>query len=319
MKTFKRLWLAIATIFLTAFAFAQPVFPNKPIKFIVPFPPGGGTDIISRVIADKLSTTEGWKIVIENKAGAGGTLGLDAAAKSRPDGYTIVMGQTSNMAIAPSLIPGLPYDPTRDLKPVTMVSEVPLVITVGADSPIKTFADLVNAAKADPGKLLFASPGNATVAHLAGMYLQKIAGIKYKHIPYKGTAQALPDVISGRATFFMASVESVSGPVKAGQLRPIAVASTARLPLWPDVPTVTESGLARFTAGSWFGIAVPAGTPDSIVAQLNTAITKVLQLPDVKERLDGEITTGPAAFAIVLKNDIDKWQEVVKETGITGL
>jgi tripartite-type tricarboxylate transporter receptor subunit TctC len=319
MQASRRLLLALAASTLATTAFAQAAYPDKPIKLIVPFPPGGGTDIISRVVAEKLSTTQGWRIVVENKAGAGGTLGLDAAAKSKPDGYTMVMGQTSNMSIAPSVIAGLPYDPIKDFAPVTLVSEVPLMITVGANSPIKTFADLVQAAKADPGKLLFASPGNATVAHLTGEYLQKVAGIKYKHIPYKGTAQALPDVISGRASFFVASVESARGPIKAGQLRPIAVTSAKRLSDWPEVPTVAEAGHPGFAAVTWFGIAVPAGTPEAIVGRLNTEITKVLQAPDVKERLEGAIdTTGPAAFAAALKSDHAKWAEVVKEAGIKG-
>lgn len=318
MHATRRLLLALAALTLSTTAFSQVGYPDKPIRLIVPFPPGGGTDLISRVISDKLSTTLGWKIVVENKAGAGGTLGLDAAAKARPDGYTMVMAQTSNMSIAPSLMSGLPYDPIKDFKPVTLVSEVPLAIAVGADSPLKTFADLVKAAKADPGKLLFASPGNATVAHLTGEYLQKAVGIKYKHVPYKGMAQALPDVISGRATFYVASVESVSGPVKAGQLRPIAVTSAKRLAEWPNVPTVAESGFPGFEAVTWFGIVVPAGVPAAIVNRLNAEIVKVLQAPDVKERLDGAVKTGPEAFAAAVKADHDKWAEVIKEAGIKG-
>ncbi len=318
MKTSRRLLLALAISALAVTAHAQANYPDKPIKLIVPFPPGGGTDIISRVLSDKLSSTLGWKIVVENKAGAGGTLGLDAAAKAKPDGHTLVMGQTSNMSIAPSLMSGLPYDPIKDLKPVTLVSEVPLAIAVGADSSIKTFADLVKAAKAEPGKLLFASPGNATVAHLTGEYLQKVVGIKYKHVPYKGTAQALPDVISGRATFFVASVESVSGPVKSGQLRTIAVTSPKRVAEWPTVPTVAESGFPGFSATTWFGIAVPAGTPEPLVARLNAEIVKALQAPDVKEKIDGDVTTGPAAFAAAVKADHDKWAVVIKEADIKG-
>ena len=295
---------------------AQAGYPDKPIRLIVPFPPGGGTDIISRIVGDKLSSTLGWKVVVENKAGAGGTLGLDAAAKSKPDGYTIVMAQTSNMSIAPSLMAALPYDPVKQFAPVTLVDAAPLAITVGANSPIKSLADLVAAAKANPGKLLFASPGIATVAHLAGEYFQKVAGIKYTHVPYKGTAQALPDVISGRASFYVASLESSMPQVKAGQLRAIAVTSGKRVKEWPDVPTVAESGYAGFEAVTWFGIAVPAGTPEPIVARLSTEIIKVLQSPDVKERLGGDVTTGPAAFAALIKSDHDKWAGVIKEGGI---
>lgn len=319
MQASRRLLLALAASALAttvSTATAQGSYPDKPIKLIVPFPPGGGTDIISRVVGDKLSSALGWKVVVENKAGAGGTLGLDAAAKAKPDGYTIVMAQTSNMAIAPSLMSALPYDPIKDFTPVTLVSEVPLMISVGAESPYKTFADLVNAAKADPGKLLFASPGNATVAHLTGEYLQRVVGIKYKHVPYKGTAQALPDVISGRASFFVASVESAKGPIKAGQLRPVAVTSAKRLADWPDVPTVAESGFPGFSATTWFGIAVPAGTPAQAVARLSSEIGKVLQSPDVKQRLEGDIKPGPGAFAAALQADHDKWAGVIRDAGI---
>jgi tripartite-type tricarboxylate transporter receptor subunit TctC len=312
---------AAATILIAGFsgvALAQAGYPDKPIRLIVPFPPGGGTDVVSRIVGDKLSSTLGWKVVVENKAGAGGTVGLDAAAKSKPDGYTIVMGQTSNLSIAPSLMSGLPYDPVKNITPVTLVDAAPLAITVSASSPIKSMKDLVDAAKASPGKLLFASPGNATVAHLAGEYFQKVAGIKYTHVPYKGTGQALPDVISGRASFFVASLESAMSPVKSGQLRAIAVTSARRAKEWPDVPTVAESGYPGFEAITWFGILVPAGTPEPIVARLTTEITKVLQMPEVKERLGGELATGPAPFAALIKSDHDKWAGVIKEAGIKG-
>ncbi|MCW5593525.1 MAG: tripartite tricarboxylate transporter substrate binding protein [Burkholderiales bacterium] len=295
---------------------AQSGYPDKPMRLIVPFPPGGGTDILGRIVADKLTATAGWKVVVENKAGAGGTVGLDAAAKAKPDGYTLVVCQTSNMSIAPSIMSGLPYDPVKDFSPVRLITAVPLAIVVSTNSPIKSMADLVAAAKANPGKLLFASPGNATVAHLAGEYFQKVAGIKYTHVPYKGTAQALPDVISGRASFYVASIESAMGPVKSGQLRAIAVTSAKRAPQWPDVPTVAESGFAGFEAVTWFGIAVPAGTPAPIIARIDAEVAKVLDAPDVQERLNGKTDIGPAAFAALIKTDHDKWAGVVKEAGI---
>ncbi len=315
MTITRRTLITLAALLATSGALAQS-WPDKPIRMIVPWPPGGGTDIITRVISDKLSANLGWKIVVENKAGAGGTVGLDAAAKARPDGYTFAMGQTSNMAIAPSLTAGLPYDPLKDFTPISLVSEIPVAIAVGAESPIKTFAELIAAAKASPGKLLFASPGNATVAHMSGEYLQKVVGVKYKHVPYKGTAQALPDVISGRANFYMASIESVRGPAKAGQLRVIAVTSTRRVADWPNVPTVAESGFPGFSAVTWFGVVAPTGTPAPILARLNAELTKVLQSPDTKERLGGEVDLGPAAFAATLKSDHEKWAGVVRDAGI---
>lgn len=314
----RRLSAAFAAIALSATLGAAAEYPDKPVKLIVPFPPGGGTDIIGRLVGDKLTATGKWKVIIENKPGAGGTLGMDAAAKSKPDGYTMVLGQTSNLSIAPSLMSGLPYDPVKDFTPITLVDEAPLAITVGAKSPIKTMADLVAAAKATPGKLLMASPGNATVAHLAGELFQKTAGIKYTHVPYKGTAQALPDVISGRAAFFIASLESAMPQVKSGQLRAIAVTGAKRSRELPDVPTVVESGFKDFTAVTWFGIAVPAGTPEPIVQKIQADVIKVLQDPAVKERLGGEVQTGPQAFAALIKSDRDKWGKVVKDAGIKG-
>lgn len=306
----------VVTAGISGNALAQAGYPDKPVRLIVPFPPGGGTDILGRIVADKLTSTAGWKVVVENKAGAGGTVGLDAAAKAKPDGYTLVVGQTSNMSIAPSIMSGLPYDPVKDFSPVRIITSVPLAIVVGANSPIKSMGDLVAAAKANPGKLLFASPGNSTVAHLTGEYFQKVAGIKYTHVPYKGTAQALPDVISGRANFYVASIESAMGPVKSGQLRAIAVTSAKRAPQWPDVPTVAESGYPGFEAVTWFGIAVPAGTPAPIIERLDAEVAKVLDAPEVQQRLNGKADIGPAAFAALIKADHDKWASVVKEAGI---
>ena len=308
--------LAIGIATLIGAQVAAAEYPDKPIKLIVPFPPGGGTDIVGRFVADRLTAAQGWKVIVENKPGAGGTVGMDAAAKSKPDGYTMVLGQTSNLSIAPSLMPNLPYDPVKAFTPITLVDESPLTILVGANSPIKTLGDLIAAAKAQPGKVLFASPGNATVSHLAGELLQRAAGIKYTHVPYKGMAQALPDVISGRATFFITSVETAMPQVKSGQLRVIATTGAKRPRELPDVPTVAESGFKDFTAATWFGIVVPAGTPEPVVQKLNAEITKILRDPSAKERLGGEVQTGPQAFAAVIKADAEKWAKVVKEAGI---
>jgi tripartite-type tricarboxylate transporter receptor subunit TctC len=211
---------------------------------------------------------------------------------------------------------GLPYDPVKDFAPVRLVTSVPVVIVVGMESPLKSVTDLVAAAKANPGKLLFASPGNATVAHLAGEYFKKTAGITYTHMPYKGIAQALPDVISGRASFFITSLESAMPQIKSGQLRAIGVMSLKRAAQLPGVPTVAESGYAGFSADTWFGIAVPAGTPAPIVARLDAEISKVLDAPDVKERLNGRLDVGAAEFAALIKTDHDKWATVVTDIGI---
>jgi tripartite-type tricarboxylate transporter receptor subunit TctC len=307
---------ALATLVVAGPALAQKDYPTKPVKMIVPFPPGGGTDIIARVLTDKLSTTLGWKMVVDNKPGAGGTLGMDAAAKSKADGYTVVLGQTANLSIASSLYPGLGYDPIKSFAPVTLVDSAPLVVIVGANSPYKALGDVVAAAKAAPGKLLFASPGNGTVAHLAGELFQQTAQVKYTHVPYKGAAQALPDLISGRAAFFISSLETALPQIKSNQVRALAVTSAKRSAALPNVQTFAEAGFKGSEAETWFGVLVPAGTPEPIVARLNAEITKILQSPEVKERLGGDVQTGPAEFSKVIKSDQEKWAKIIKDAGV---
>jgi tripartite-type tricarboxylate transporter receptor subunit TctC len=298
---------------------AQANYPTKPIRFIVPFPPGGGTDILSRLIANKLNETLGWQIVVDNRGGAGGNIGLQAAAQAAPDGYTMVMGQTSNLAINPSLYKKLPYDPIRDFVPVSLVSASPIALVVSAKSPYKTLGDFVSAAKAKPGQLTFGSPGNGTVSHLAGELFQRTAGIKYVHVPYKGAAQALPDLIGGRIDIYAGSLETAMPHMKAGTIRALAVTSLQRVSAAPDVPTVAEAGYKGFEVTTWFGILVPKGTPDAMINKLTTEITKVLQLPDMKERMSATggvpVKAGPKEFAALLNADVQRWARIVKESG----
>lgn len=298
--------------------FAQEAYPSKPIRFVVPFPPGGGTDILSRIVTNKLSERLGWQIVVDNKPGAGGNIGLDTAAKAPADGYTLVMGQTSNLAINPTLYNKLPYDSLKDFAPITLVSSVPLAVTVAAKSQFNSLGSVIAAAKAKPDQIVFASPGNGTVAHLAGEMLQHAAGVKFIHVPYKGAAQAMPDLIGGRVSFYMSSLETAMPQIKGGNIRAIAVTSAKRSSSLPDVPTVAESGYKNFEASTWFGVLAPAGTPQTVIARLNDEITKVLRLRDVKEKMvdgGGDIQTGPAAFAALLKNDLPKWSAIVKRSG----
>ena len=307
------------TLGIVTSAAAQPGYPTKPIRFIVPFPPGGGTDILARLVAAKLTETLGWQIVIDNRGGAGGNIGLQAAAQAAPDGYTMVMGQTSNLAINPALYSKLPYDPVRDFIPVSLVSASPIALPVAAKSPFKTIGDFVAAAKAKPGELTFGSPGSGTVAHLTGELFQRTAGIKFVHVPYKGAAQALPDLLGGRIHLYSGSLETAMPHVKAGTIRALAVTSLQRVPVVPDVPTISESGYKGFEATTWFGVLVAKGTPDAIVNRLTAEITKVLQLPDVKERMAATgglpVKTGPREFSALLKSEIPKWARVVKESG----
>jgi tripartite-type tricarboxylate transporter receptor subunit TctC len=297
---------------------AQTTYPAKPIRFVVPFPPGGGTDILSRLVTNKLTERLGWQIVVDNKPGAGGNIGLDVAAKAAPDGYTLVMGQTSNLAVNPTLYSKLPYDSLKDFAPITLVSSVPIAITVAMKSPYASLANLVAAAKAKPDQLVFASAGNGTIGHLSGELFQHTAGVKFIHVPYKGAAQAIPDLIGGRLNFYMASLETAMPQIKGGNIRALALTSHKRSPSLPDVPTVSEAGYPGSEATTWFGVLAPAGTPDAILARLNQEITKVLQLPEVRDRMvdgGGDIKTGPAAFAELLRADIPKWARIVKASG----
>ena len=296
-------------------------WPSKPVRMIVPFPPGGGTDIISRVIANKLGEALKQPIIVENRPGAGGNIGIDLTAKAAPDGYTIVMGQTSNLAINATLYAKLPYDPIKDLAPVALVADAPLALVVRAESPFKTLADVLAAARAKPGELTFASPGNGTVAHLTGELMQKTAAIKLLHVPYKGSSPALTDLLGGTIDLFMASVPTSLGQIKGGKIRALAVSSAKRAPNLPDVPTIGEAGLPGFDATTWWGVLAPAGTPGTIVARLNATINAALATPEVREKIalegGGAMGGSAEAFASVLKSDLDRWSEIVKSSGAT--
>ena len=300
-------------------AYSQADYPSKPIRFIVPFPPGGGTDIVSRLVTNKLTETLGWKFVMDNRGGAGGSVGMEVAANSAPDGYTLVMGQTSNLAINPSLYAKLPYAPMKDFAPVSLVSMIPVTVMISAKAPYKSLPDLISAAKAKPGEVTFATTGNGTVGHLTGELLQRMAGVKFIHVPYKGASQAFPDLLGGRVTFFLASLETAIPQVKAGTIRALAVTSAKRAPVFPDVPTVAESGYKGFDASTWTGVLVAARTPQPIIERLNREIARILDLPDMRERLNtggSPVQTGPKAFAALLKADTEKWARIVKEAGV---
>jgi tripartite-type tricarboxylate transporter receptor subunit TctC len=313
----RRLIATLAFSLIAATAAAQE-YPSKPIKLIVPFPPAGGTDIMSRVVAQKLTDANKWTVVIDNRPGAGGNIGVDAAAKSAPDGYTIVMGQTSNLAINPTLYKDIPYDPMRDLVPVVLVGEGPIALAVRNESPIKTLADLVAAAKAKPGAITMASPGSGTVAHLSGVRLMQAAGVKFEHIPYKGASAAIPDLLGGNVDFYMSSVPSIQSQAAAGRVRVLAVTSKRRSPIFPNVPTVSET-YPGFDAVTWFGILAPARTPSPIVARLNAEINKALQDPGVRKAIEkegGEVIGGTQQqFADLMKSDLAAWSTVVKASG----
>ncbi|MEY4977188.1 MAG: hypothetical protein RIQ97_2383 [Pseudomonadota bacterium] len=294
-------------------------WPAKPIRTIVPFPAGGGTDIVARDVTQKISATTKWTFVIDNKPGSGGNLGIDAAAKAAADGYSLVIGQTSNLAINPSLYAKLPYDPVKDLTPIGLIGNAPLVLVTSMDSPFKTLADVVKAAKAQPGHINYATSGNGTVAHLATELFQREAAIKLTHIPYKGAAQGINDVIGGQVQLYVSSVPTLLGHIKSGKLRALATTSARRTDDLPQTPTVAESGYKGFEAVTWFGLLGPARLPAAVQAQLNTELNKALAAPDLRKKLEDQglnITpSSPDDFARLIKADIAKWSVVVKESG----
>jgi tripartite-type tricarboxylate transporter receptor subunit TctC len=314
----RRRLLAASFAALAVSAGAQ-TFPAKPIRVVVPFPPGGGTDIIAREVTQKLTTQLGWTFVIENKPGTGGNLGIDAVAKAAPDGYTLGLGQTSNLAINPTLYSKMPYDAVKDLAPVGLVASAPLVLVVAATSPYKTLADVVAASKAKPASLNFASPGNGTVAHLTSELFQKTAGVKFTHVPYKGAAQAATDVIGGQVQLYMSSVPTLIGHIRNGKMRALAVSSLNRVDDLPQVPTIAESGYKGFESVTWFGFVAPAGTPKDVVTKFNAEMAKALQAADVKKKLGdqgADVLGGtPEQFGALIRTDIARWAPVIKESG----
>lgn len=296
-------------------------YPAKPIRLIVPFPPGGGTDMIARTVAQKLTDQNRWTIVVDNRPGAGGNLGVDAAAKAAPDGYTLVVGQTSNLAINPSLYPKLPYNPLKDLVPVALLSSSPIVMAAPAGSPYKSFADVVAAAKANPDGITLGYSGNGTVAHLSGELVENAAGIQLRHVPYKGAAQAMTDLVGGQIDLYMSSVPTLLGQVRNGKLRAIVLTSAKRSDQLPGTPTLEESGYKGFESVTWFGLLAPAGTPAAIVQQLNKAINLALQQPDVAEKLrseGGEVLGGSTEkFDQLLRAELPRWAKTVKASGVS--
>jgi tripartite-type tricarboxylate transporter receptor subunit TctC len=298
---------------------AAGAYPTKPIRLIVPFPPGGGTDILSRLVATKLTDSAKWTVVADNKAGAGGTIGIGEAAKAAPTGYDLVMGQKDNLVIGPWLYKNLPWDPTKDLTPVAHVAWTPVVIATSVNSPYKTLADVVTAAKAAPGTITYGSPGNGTSIHLAGHLFEQAAGIKLSHIPYKGSNPALMDALAGNVNLLVSSLPSAMGQIKAGKLRPLAVTSAKRSSSLPDVPTVAESGFKDFDVSTWYGLFAPAGTPANVVSTVNAEVNKLLATADMKAAINAQgaepETMSPAQLGTLLKKEYAQWKGIVESSG----
>ena len=305
-------------LLLPGMAAAQS-WPSKPIRVIVPFPPAGGTDVLTRQLAEKISAATKWTMVVDNKPGAGGNIGLEALAKSAPDGYTFAMGQTANLAINPALYSKLAFDALKDFAPIGLVSAQPLVLVVAADSPYRSLADVVAAAKAKSDGLTMASAGSGTVGHLTGELFARKAGAKILHIPYKGASPAVTDLMGRQVDIMFANTQSVMTLVTAGKLRALAVTSAQRIKPLPGVPTVAESGYQGFEAVTWSGLVAPAGTPAEVIAKLNAEVAKVLTRADFLEKLAAEgsqpLGGPPQQFAEFLREEHAKWGLAVRESG----
>ena len=320
MKNLLRI-AAIAMSLLTIQASAQ-TYPNKPIKIVIPYGPGGAPDILGRLIGVKLQTSLGQPVIVENHPGAGGTVGTDFVAKSAPDGYTILVATTANLSISPHLYPKLPYNALKDLAPVSLVANSPLILTISKDVPANNLKELIAYGKANPGKLNYASSGSGTIQHVAGAMFASMAGIDAVHVPYKGTAQILPDLVAGRVNLMFNSPAPMLPLVKDGSLKAIGIASLTRSPLNPEYSTIAEQGLTGFEAAPWYAFYAPAGTPPAVIARLNKDITTALALPDVKEKyadMGLEVSPStPAELAQITKRDYDKFGKIIKDNNIKG-
>ncbi len=319
MKPSLRIKVRLAAIALVAAApaFAQP-YPAKPVRLIVPFPAGGGSDVVGRLVAQKLSERTGQQVFVDNRAGAGGSIGTEVAVKSPPDGYTTVLASTSEVGINPALYK-LTYDPVRDLTPVVLVGATPMVILVHPSLPVKTLKDVVALAKAKPGELNVASAGNGTITHLSGEMFRSQVGAKWTHVPYKGAPPALTDLASGQVQVMFSSLPAAMAFLRANRIKPLAVSSQKRAPALPDTPTAAEAGIGGYDVEYWYGLFVPAAVTKDVVARLHDETTQVLRQPDFVSNLASQgATTGAltqAQFADFVKSESGKWGQVVRASG----
>ncbi len=315
----EKIFVAVLALF-TTLALAQD-YPNKPIRMVVGFPPGGGTDVVARILAPRMSELLGQPLVIENRPGATGTVAAGQVAKSPPDGYTIMMGHVSVNAIAPALLSNLPYDVLKDFAPIALAAAVPHIVTVHPSMPAQSLKELIAHLKSQPGKLTFPSAGNGSMPHLAGEIFKSLAGVQVMHVPYKGTGQSMQDLLGGQHLVAFDTMPAASPHVRSGKLRALAVSSAKRAPSFPDVPTAEEAGLAGYVVSTWYGLFAPAGTPGAIVNRLHAEAVKAMQTPDTKAKLDGigadgTVSRSPEEFAALVRADTARYAKIVKEIGL---
>ena len=314
----------LAVGIIAGLALAGPVkaqdYPSKPIRLVVPFAAGGATDVLARLVGERLTASLGQQVVVDNRPGAGGNIGSDLVARAEPDGYTILMGAVGTHAINPSLYPKMPYDPVKDFAPVTLVASVPNVLVVNPEVPANSVQELIDLAKAKPGELNFASSGNGTSIHLSGELFKAMTGTDIVHVPYKGSGPAVTDLLGGQVQMMFDNMPSSLPHVKAGKLRALGVTSAKRSPALPEVPTIAEAGVPGYDATSWFGILAPAGTPEPVVTRLQGAIVQALGEPEMRQRMAdlGAEPVGdtPAEFGQFIAAEIAKWAKVVNDAGV---
>jgi len=307
------------TLSLAQNSLAQ-TFPDKPLKIVVGFPPGGGSDLMARTVAERLSPLIGQPVIVDNKPGAGSTIAASFVAKSKPDGYTILFGQAANLGIAPAMMSTLNYDPIKDFAPITRLAAAPLLVVGPTTLAAADMKEVITLAKANPNKLSFGSPGSGTLGHLAGEMFVSQAKIKAVHVPYKGQSAAITDIIGNRVELYFSTIAVISPHVESGRIKAFAITSKERSPSFPDVPTVAESGLPGYEAENWYALLAPAGTPPAIVDRLNRELKKILSSPDFVKEIakEGGRTVGdsPAEFAKFLSIDVPLWQKIVREADL---
>ncbi len=313
------LFRALFAALLAAGSASAQTYPAKQIRFVVPFPPAGPADILSRIIGQNLAESWGQQVVIDNRAGAGGNLAAELVAKAPPDGYTMMMGFVGTHAINASLYRDMAFDPVKDFEPVGLVARVTIILVVHPSIPARSVKELIALARSKPGELTFGSPGNGTPQHLAGELFNTMANVKMVHVPYKGAVPALTDLLGGRLSMIFSSMPPALPHVKTGKLRALGVTSLQRSPAASDVPTIAESGLPGYDVTNWYGVLLPAKTPKEIVTRLNAEIVRIMNLPDVKERLAAQgaesLTSTPEQMAAYIRSETDKWAKVVKFSG----
>ena len=298
---------------------ALAAYPDKPLRLIVPFPAGGGADILARALGQRLGTELKQEVVVDNRGGAGGTIAAEAVARATPDGYTLLFGTVGTQAINVSMYPSLRYDPQRDFAPIALTHSLPRVLMVGPALQARTVAELVAAAKAKPGVLTYGSAGNGSTGHLSGALFESMAGVKMVHVPYKGSAPLLTDLLSGRIDLTFDSYPAYEAHIKAGKLHALAATSLKRMGALPQLPTLAESGLPGYEVANWVGVFAPAGTPADVVAMLNSAIVRIQSMPEVREQIIKQgvepLSSTPQALGELVRTDIPKWGEIVKRSG----